>query len=325
MDRIVLRNTSLESSVLGFGCVSLTTHSTRKQALAMLELVLENGITHFDVARSYGVGQAEGILGEFLRGKRDRVTVTTKFGLEPPAGSARYRRLFGIARKAVRVVPGLKSLIVRRVRLVEPAPFLPQKASRSLETSLRELGTDHIDVFLLHEATLGDASQPELLGFLEEQVAKGTIRYYGIGAGFGKYPEDAALLPTGLKVLQFDHSPVAPNIDRLRSAQSRALITFGTVACAKHVMAQARARPELTRRRSAEVGADLSDRAVVASLLLRWAVTANVGGIALFATTKRQNLLSNLQHFSSRRYTTAQLSAFTKFCREVAVRPAPGT
>jgi aryl-alcohol dehydrogenase-like predicted oxidoreductase len=50
----------------------------------MLERAFALGITHFDVARAYGFGRAEGILGKFLRGRRDQVTVATKLGLQPP-------------------------------------------------------------------------------------------------------------------------------------------------------------------------------------------------------------------------------------------------
>src|SRR5438093_9479056 len=98
MRRQTLNNTSMETSVLGFGGVTLTLHPRRAQALAMLETALDQGITYYDTARIYGLGHAEGILGEFLKGKRDRVTVTTKFGLQPNEAIAKHRALIGVAR-----------------------------------------------------------------------------------------------------------------------------------------------------------------------------------------------------------------------------------
>ena len=47
----------------------------------MLGAAYDAGIRHFDVARSYGYGDAEGVVGEFLRGCSEQVTVTSKFGL----------------------------------------------------------------------------------------------------------------------------------------------------------------------------------------------------------------------------------------------------
>src|SRR5438045_1975491 len=81
MRRRTLGRTGLEVSTLGFGCAKLT-FNTREEALRVLETAYEEGITHYDVARVYGLGWAEGILGEFLKNKRDHVTVTTKFGLQ---------------------------------------------------------------------------------------------------------------------------------------------------------------------------------------------------------------------------------------------------
>src|SRR3954449_5791318 len=83
MRRIRLRNTSVEVSVLGFGCAGLTARNDRPDALRLLESAFDEGITHFDIARLYGLGHAEAILGEFIQNKRDRVTVTTKLGILP--------------------------------------------------------------------------------------------------------------------------------------------------------------------------------------------------------------------------------------------------
>jgi aryl-alcohol dehydrogenase-like predicted oxidoreductase len=57
-----------------------------------LEEAFAQGITRFDVARAYGLGRAEGILGEFLGSKRQQVTLATKFGIKPPSGLAEVRR-----------------------------------------------------------------------------------------------------------------------------------------------------------------------------------------------------------------------------------------
>lgn len=65
---------------LGFGCAALPVDQPRI-ARAILDHAFELGIRHFDVARLYGYGEAERILGDFLRGIRSEVTITTKCGL----------------------------------------------------------------------------------------------------------------------------------------------------------------------------------------------------------------------------------------------------
>src|SRR2546423_15085185 len=107
MRRQILEPNLMEVSRLGFGCVKLTTHRDRRDAVRILEQAFGLGITHFDVARAYGFGRAEYILGEFLRGKRDRVTVATKFGLAPPSGLRGNRWVIDLAKRLLGPFPQL--------------------------------------------------------------------------------------------------------------------------------------------------------------------------------------------------------------------------
>src|SRR5262249_31943685 len=110
MRTITLRSTAVETSLLGFGCAGLTALNDRAKAIALMEEALELGVTHFDSAPAYGFGGAEQIVGEFLRGKRDRVTITTKFGLQINPAAAKHARLLGLARKAAHLLPGLRKI-----------------------------------------------------------------------------------------------------------------------------------------------------------------------------------------------------------------------
>lgn len=52
--------------------------------MRLLDAAYDAGIRHFDVAPLYGQGEAAALFGEFPRGRRDKVTVTTKFGISHP-------------------------------------------------------------------------------------------------------------------------------------------------------------------------------------------------------------------------------------------------
>ena len=125
---------------LGFGCVQLTTQPRQSEAVAILERAFSLGITHFDVARAYGFGRAEGILAQFLRGRRDRVTVATKFGFQMPSGLAGDPRLIALAKRLLGPFPALLRRAQRRgSAMVKAGAFSPEAAIQSLETSLRAL------------------------------------------------------------------------------------------------------------------------------------------------------------------------------------------
>src|SRR5450432_1763191 len=225
MHRLILGNTGVITSHLGFGCVQLTAHKDRGDAIRILEHAFASGITHFDVSRIYGFGRAEGILGEFLRGKRHQVTVATKFGIQPPTGLAGNRRVIDFAKKVRGPFPNL----LRRARqrgstLVQSGVFTPQNAVHSLESSLRELGTEAVDIFLLHEATLADASNPALLEALQRQVDRGTVRSHGVASSFRHLQIGAIPVPSVYKILQFEHNAENRNLGKLVQAQELGVV-----------------------------------------------------------------------------------------------------
>ncbi|KWW32437.1 aryl-alcohol dehydrogenase-like predicted oxidoreductase [Cupriavidus metallidurans] len=167
-------------SILGFGCGAMLGRVGRAQALRALEVAYDNGITHFDVARSYGFGEAEMLLGSFLRGKRDAVSVTTKFGIVPPRNASKL----GLAKSAARAVlshlPGGRSLARAAARkMLAHRDYSPAYARACLDTSLRDLCVERVDHYMIHDPAEADLSD-ELLGFLEDARRAGKIDRWGI-------------------------------------------------------------------------------------------------------------------------------------------------
>ena len=118
------------------------------QARRLVDICLDEGITMFDTADIYSRGASESILGEAVKGRRDKVILSTKatfrFNDEPNnVGSSRYHLI------------------------------------ASVDEQLKRLGTDYIDLFQLHGF---DAKTPveEVLSTLDTLVRAGKIRYTGV-------------------------------------------------------------------------------------------------------------------------------------------------
>ena len=123
----------------------------RRQAVRALQRGFELGLTHVDTAEMYGNGAAEEIVGEALRTWRPRVYVASK--------------------------------------------VLPHNASRrgtvqACERSLRRLGVEHIDLYLLHWP--GQHALEHTIAAFEELVRDGKIRSFGVSNFDARELEDAA-------------------------------------------------------------------------------------------------------------------------------------
>ena len=143
-------------SAVGLGCNNFGREGTRTESLegtrAVLDAAIDAGVTFLDTADMYGgePGQSETLMGEALRGRRDQVTLATKFGHPgrdmgyPPSGSK-----------------GSRSYV-----------------RRAVEASLTRLQTDWIDLYQLHVPD-DDTPIEETLDALADLVREGKVRYIG--------------------------------------------------------------------------------------------------------------------------------------------------
>lgn len=148
-----------------------------------VRLAMDLGVTRFDVARSYGYGEAERILGECVRDRRSEVHITTKFGIEPPPRSRLLPLKLALGR-ALRAAGAPIRSAAKRVagRSFSRPPINAVQMRKSLETSLRELGTEYVDLLLIHSATPADVANGDLIEALESVVEKGLARGWGVSA-----------------------------------------------------------------------------------------------------------------------------------------------
>ncbi len=182
LEKIALPGSGRETTRLGFGGSGLMGGLSERESLLLLETAFDAGIRHFDVAPAYGHGQAERCVGKFLRGKKDQVTVTTKYGILPPSRAGLLEIARSVLRPALRRLPAVRKGVAQAAAgLRSKASFSVEEARRSLERSRRELEIDRIDVWLLHEVTASDLDGSDLLPFLQEMQQQGLIGIYGVG------------------------------------------------------------------------------------------------------------------------------------------------
>lgn len=157
------KGTGLTVSEVGFGVWTVGTTwwgvKDRADGIALLRRAFDLGITFFDTADTYASGDAETILAEALGDKRDQIVIGSKFGYDIYNHPDR---------------PGQQE---------RPHDWSPGYMRKALEQSLRRLGTDHIDLYQLHNPRIDAIRKDDLFEELERVKEAGLIRAYGVALG----------------------------------------------------------------------------------------------------------------------------------------------
>lgn len=193
-----------EISELGLGCAAVLGRVGRRDSLSALHAAWDSGITLYDTARSYGYGESESLLGEFFAGKRRKdAVICTKFGILPAPQNWK-RKIKPLAQTAVRLFPGIRRAVQRQAaNQLKVGEFSVGLLERSLETSLRALRTDYVDMLLLHAAPMSAIENDDVLEALERLVKRGTVRMAGVSGEYDVIAASFARKPRGLETAQF--------------------------------------------------------------------------------------------------------------------------
>jgi D-threo-aldose 1-dehydrogenase len=301
-DRIVkLGTTGIETTALGFGSANLFHLPSAAQRAQVLRAAYDAGVRHFDVAPMYGLGLAESEIGRFARGRRDAITIATKFGIAPTRLARGVGRGQRPARRILKALPALRSQAQEKAAGPQSGPagallysvegYHPAAARKSLERSLRALDTEYVDLLLLHDPAPASVRSEDVRCCLEDACTAGLIRSWGLAGEMAPCLRIAADFTAGLPVLQVRDN-VWMRSPRSVPATVDGVITFGILGRAlARLLRYLDAHPQERARWTELTGTDCGNPEQVAFLLLAAALRVNSTGIVLFSTIRPHRIL----------------------------------
>jgi aryl-alcohol dehydrogenase-like predicted oxidoreductase len=160
MQKRTLGRTGLQVTQLGFGAMEIRGPRiwrgravTDEQAERILNAVLDAGINFVDTSHDYGLSEA--YIGKYISGRRHEYFLATKCGCFLEDAGDHDNTLHVWTR---------------------------ENLMRNLETSLRRMQTDYIDVWQLHNATADDVEKGDIVRVLQDAKASGKVRWIGASA-----------------------------------------------------------------------------------------------------------------------------------------------
>jgi len=182
-----LGSSGLNVSAIGLGCMGMSSaygtadERDERESIATVHRAIDLGCTFLDTAEVYGPYTNEELLGRALKGRRDEVTIATKFGF--------------------RIEDGRSTGVDSR----------PENIRRAVEASLQRLQTDHIDLLYQHRV---DPTVPmeDVAGTVGSLVAEGKVRFFGLSeAGITNIRRAHAVHP--VSALQSEYSLWERNLE----------------------------------------------------------------------------------------------------------------
>jgi aryl-alcohol dehydrogenase-like predicted oxidoreductase len=319
--------TGLTVSELGMGCAAIGggLHARNdRDAIETLHAAYDAGITFYDTAQTYSGGRSEAAVGRAFRDRRGRVILASKAGIAYPPLVALGIRIKPWLSPVRDLLRPMRTTLNRAKYSKRYPDFTPEYLRRSLESSLKRLQTDYIDVYQLHNPPVEVLARPEAMAMFERFKTEGKVRVCGISF---KTIDDAesAIWPASVGSIQVEFNLLNQHASArvLPAAQEHGAGVIARVPLAQGLLTDA-AEPKAQqiatdpdalarRRRQAEAFRFLADgRRTMAQAALQFVLQQPGVSVVIPGMSSRRHLEANLQALTAPALSPEELGAIAR-------------
>ncbi|MEP2777057.1 MAG: aldo/keto reductase [Luteolibacter sp.] len=318
MKQVSIPHSDLQISKAVFGTSRLggtVERYDKREALAILGAVLDGGINAFDTADIYAQGNSERLLAEAFRKHRDQVVYATKGGYVLSAKARLLSKVKPLVRKFLKTRPGLTKAAGRARGGQMAKDFSREHLTRAVEASLSRLKTDRIDLYQLHSPYPADLSTGDAFATLADLKKAGKIRAFGVSVL--SWDDVPHCLGHGVSWIQVDADLLGGNdhAEMIQRANEDKVMLLARQAFGSGLLSRAPAT--LT---AADFGGNeaslIKAKTIIERIrqigdphevVLRYLHHHSNFGAFLFATTRMQNLRTNLGALQMDDFTPVEL------------------
>ena len=337
---IVISGTEVVTSKIGFGTSGIMGAAlTDRGRLKLLNSVYDLGVLHFDTAPLYGMGEAENLIGKFVRDKRDSVTIATKYGLNPkfvpwyyrvgaPVARAVYHRnkwvkgiihsLLFAGKDAVSKPVQTEGSTVASSPPANSSKYTHADMKRKLDASLKKLSIDYIDIYLLHDCSIDEVTH-EVIDSLNSFVQQGKIKSYGFATARETCKAILTRFPGLNAVVQVPQTIFDDDLHDAELANNSLKITHSALNLTIGMLREHLSDPIIRDRWYSQLDCDVAQPVQLANFLLSHARSSNKQGIVLFSSTKPKHIKQNLGILNESSLSPSQVDRFVSLARQELV------
>jgi len=165
-------------SKIGIGTSAYGSRVSPSESESIIKGLLELGVNYIDTSPLYGAGLAEKIIGKSYT-ERDKIILSTKFGLGHQKKNVIVQLLIPFARFVFNF-PIIENILAKRNSSHIENPLSIEEINKSVETSLKNLNTNYLDVLFIHNKIEYYLNNKDVMNYLYNLKANGVIKKIGL-------------------------------------------------------------------------------------------------------------------------------------------------